>query len=84
LNGVFQLVNQWFSVQAKFNQPGNVENVRKLLQHPAFNIQDPNKALAVIGGFLEARVNFHAMDGSGYDFVGENLIIIDQINPAVR
>lgn len=77
------LVNQWFSVQAKFNQPGNVENVRKLLQHPAFNIQDPNQALAVIGGFLEARVNFHAMDGSGYDFVGENLIIIDQINPAI-
>ena len=39
-----QVVNKWFLLQASSDIPGNVENVKKLLDHPAFDLRNPNKA----------------------------------------
>ncbi|XP_030530336.1 puromycin-sensitive aminopeptidase isoform X3 [Rhodamnia argentea] len=39
----FLVVNKWFALQAMSNIPGNVENVRNLLNHPAFDLRNPNK-----------------------------------------
>ncbi|KAM7494279.1 hypothetical protein LguiB_028888 [Lonicera macranthoides] len=39
----FLVVNKWFALQAMSDIPGNVENVRKLLSHPAFDLRNPNK-----------------------------------------
>ncbi|KAK6137378.1 hypothetical protein DH2020_028891 [Rehmannia glutinosa] len=39
----FLVVNKWFALQAMSDIPGNVENVRKLLSHPAFDMRNPNK-----------------------------------------
>lgn len=63
--------------------PGNVENVRNLLSHPAFDLRNPNKVYSLIGGFCGSPVNFHAKDGSGYKFLGEIVIQLDKINPQV-
>lgn len=76
-------MNKWFSLQGGSNTPGNVENVRKLLNHPAFDMCNPNKVSSVIGSFTLTPVNFHAKDGSGYEFVGEMVQTLDQINPQV-
>ncbi|KAH0884275.1 hypothetical protein HID58_060371 [Brassica napus] len=38
------VVNKWFLLQASSDIPGNVENVKKLLDHPAFDLRNPNKA----------------------------------------
>lgn len=38
-----QVVNKWLGLQAMSDVPGNVENVRGLLDHPAFDIRNPNK-----------------------------------------
>ncbi|XP_010533647.1 PREDICTED: puromycin-sensitive aminopeptidase isoform X3 [Tarenaya hassleriana] len=40
----FLVVNKWFVLQATSDIPGNVENVKKLLNHPAFDLRNPNKA----------------------------------------
>ncbi|GAB4834430.1 hypothetical protein Ancab_032686 [Ancistrocladus abbreviatus] len=37
------VVNKWFMLQSTSDCPGNVENVRKLLSHPAFDMPNPNK-----------------------------------------
>ncbi|KAG8382213.1 hypothetical protein BUALT_Bualt05G0053300 [Buddleja alternifolia] len=79
----FLVVNKWFSLQAVSDVPGNVENVRKLLDHPAFDIRNPNKVYALIGGFCGSPVNFHAKDGSGYKFLGEMVVQLDKLNPQV-
>lgn len=63
--------------------PQNVENVRNLLNHPAFDLRNPNKVYALIGGFCGSPVNFHAKDGSGYKFLGEMVVQLDKINPQV-
>ncbi|KAL3635584.1 Puromycin-sensitive aminopeptidase [Castilleja foliolosa] len=79
----FLVVNKWFALQALSDIPGNVENVRKLLNHPAFDLRNPNKVYSLIGGFCGSPVNFHAKDGSGYKFLGEIVVQLDKINPQV-
>lgn len=79
----FLVVNKWFALQAMSDIPGNVENVRKLLSHPAFDLRNPNKVYSLIGGFCGSPVNFHAKDGSGYTFLGEIVLQLDKINPQV-
>ncbi|KAK8307173.1 hypothetical protein V6Z12_D03G176400 [Gossypium hirsutum] len=79
----YLVVNKWFALQAMSNIPGNVENVRKLLNHPAFDLRNPNKVYSLIGGFCGSPVNFHAKDGSGYKFLGEIVLQLDKLNPQV-
>ncbi|XP_030454061.1 puromycin-sensitive aminopeptidase [Syzygium oleosum] len=79
----FLVVNKWFALQAMSDIPGNVENVRNLLNHPAFDLRNPNKVYSLIGGFCGSPVNFHAKDGSGYKFLGEVVVQLDKINPQV-
>ncbi|KAL5994405.1 hypothetical protein ACLOJK_024455 [Asimina triloba] len=77
------VVDKWFALQAMADIPQNVENVRKLLMHPAFDMRNPNKVYSLIGGFCGSRVNFHAKDGSGYKFLGEMVLQLDKINPQI-
>ncbi|XWS61753.1 hypothetical protein CRYUN_Cryun07bG0152700 [Craigia yunnanensis] len=79
----FLVVNKWFALQAMSDIPGNVENVRNLLNHPAFDLRNPNKVYSLIGGFCGSPVNFHAKDGSGYKFLGEIVLQLDKLNPQV-
>ncbi|CAI8614732.1 unnamed protein product [Vicia faba] len=73
----YLVVNKWFALQAVSDIPGNVENVRKLLSHPAFDLHNPNKVYSLIGGFCGLPVNFHAKDGSGYEFLGD-IVLFDR------
>ncbi|GLT90872.1 hypothetical protein SLE2022_087880 [Rubroshorea leprosula] len=79
----FLVVNKWFALQATSDIPGNVETVRNLVKHPAFDLRNPNKVYSLIGAFCSSPVNFHAKDGSGYKFLGEIVVQLDKINPQV-
>ncbi|KAG5391542.1 hypothetical protein IGI04_021505 [Brassica rapa subsp. trilocularis] len=81
--GDYLVVNKWFLLQSSSDIPGNVENVKKLLDHPAFDMRNPNKVYSLIGGFCGSPVNFHAKDGSGYKFLGDIVVQLDKINPQV-
>ena len=40
------------------------------MQHPAFDLKNPNKVRALISAFCHGnQVRFHAADGSGYAFL---------------
>ena len=57
-------------------------NIKKLLEHEAFDIKNPNKVRAVIGTFAgQSLVNFHAQDGSGYELLADNIIVLNRLNP---
>ncbi|EPS66206.1 hypothetical protein M569_08571, partial [Genlisea aurea] len=79
----FLVVNKWFALQAMSDVPGNVENVRKLMAHPAFDLRNPNKVYSLVGGFCSSAVNFHAKNGSGYKLLGEVVMELDKLNPQV-
>ena len=74
---------KWLTLQAESNIPGNTSAVRALMQHPAFDIKNPNKVYSLVGGFSRSAVNFHAADGSGYALFGDIILELDKINPQV-
>ncbi|HMG58784.1 MAG TPA: aminopeptidase N [Burkholderiales bacterium] len=77
------VVDKWLAVQSTTRLPSALADVKRLMTHPAFNIRNPNKVSALIGGFRGNQVRFHAADGSGYAFLAEQVIALDAINPQV-
>jgi len=77
------VVDKWLAVQSTTRLPSALADVKRLMTHPAFNIRNPNKVYALIGGFRGNQVRFHAADGSGYAFLAEQVIALDAINPQV-
>ncbi|HGG58821.1 MAG TPA: aminopeptidase N [Gammaproteobacteria bacterium] len=77
------VMDKWFAAQAGATLPGVVDEVRRLMEHPLFTIKNPNKVRALIGAFAANPTGFHAADGTGYRFVGEQIQTLDSINPQV-
>lgn len=74
---------KWLGIQAMSNAPGNLLLVRSLLEHPSFVITTPNCCYSLLLGFTRSPVNFHAADGSGYQFMADMVMKVDQINHQV-
>ncbi len=82
--GDAQVVDKWLGIQARSRLPDTLENVKTLMQHPAFTLSNPNKVRALIGSFCRGNpVRFHAIDGAGYAFLTENVLNLDQRNPQI-
>ncbi|AWJ91368.1 aminopeptidase N (plasmid) [Azospirillum baldaniorum] len=78
------VVDKWFSVQATSHRPDALERVTTLLAHPAFEIRNPNKVYALIGGFAGGNpVRFHDTSGAGYRFLADQVLRLDPMNPQV-
>ncbi len=77
------VVDKWLAVQSTSRLPSALADVKRLIAHPAFNIRNPNKVYALVGGFRGNQVRFHAADGSGYAFLADQVIALDAINPQV-
>ncbi len=77
------VMNKWLTLQATSELPGAPARVRELMQHPAFDIRNPNKVYSLIGGFCSCAVNFHARDGSGYALLGDIVLQLDGLNAQV-
>ena len=76
------VVNQWLEAQARCPLPGTLATVKKLLEHPAFDIKSPNQVISLIASFCNHNaINFHHEDGSGYRFLVDQVIVINEINP---
>jgi aminopeptidase N len=77
------VVDKWLSVQAASRLPVTLARVRELLDHPAFDIKVPNKVYALIRTFSANHVRFHAADGSGYGFLADQVLALNELNPQV-
>ena len=78
------VLDKWFSVQASAPQSDTLAVVRNLLGHPDFSMTNPNRVRSVIGVFCQGNHrNFHASDGSGYEFAAEQVIALDSANPQI-
>jgi aminopeptidase N len=77
------VVDKWFAMQGAAPNT-NVAAVRKLMQHPAFTLKNPNRARSLLFSFCNANPSqFHAADGSAYEFWAEHVIALDALNPQV-
>jgi len=79
-----QVVELWFGLQSASAKRGTLETVRALMEHPAFELKNPNKVRAVIGGFANRNfTQFHRGDGSGFEFVAGQVNALDRLNPQI-
>jgi aminopeptidase N len=78
------VIDKWFALQAASPLPGTFATVQKLMAHPAFDLKTPNRVRALIGAFSQANpLHFHAADGTGYQFLADQIIALNTLNPQV-
>ena len=77
------VLDKWFSALARAERSDVLQEVKTLLNHPAFNIKNPNKARALLGAFAANTKYFHAANGEGYAFLREQILLLDKINPMI-
>ncbi len=68
------VVNKWLMLLAGSNVPGNLEAVKDLTKHKAFNIRNPSSCYSLFLSFTRSLPNFHAEDGSGYRFLADTIL----------
>ncbi|WP_170953547.1 aminopeptidase N [Synechococcus sp. UW179A] len=74
------IFDTWFSLEASTPRADALERVAALLEHPRYDPMAPNSVRAVLGGLVGNPRVFHALDGSGYQFMAEQIIAVDQRN----
>ena len=78
------VIDKWFALQASSPNPDTFANVQALMQHPAFDLKNPNRVRALIGAFSQANpLHFHAANGQGYQFLADQIIALNTLNPQV-
>ena len=78
------VMDKWFAIQGSVNDESIFDNLSKLIAHPLFSLKNPNRARSLIGAFVNNNPRyFHCASGRGYQFLIEQLIKLNDINPQV-
>lgn len=78
------VMDNWFRLQATDPASQVLHKVKSLLTHRSFSMSNPNRIRALIGAFVNNNpAAFHAIDGSGYQFLVEILTELNHKNPQV-
>ncbi|MCE3268013.1 MAG: aminopeptidase [Burkholderiales bacterium] len=72
------LMDKWFNLQA-ISSLSTIDTLSRLMVDKAFMATNPNKIYSLLGGFIQSNYKFHSLDG--YNFVSEQIIMIDKFNP---
>ncbi|QCU90504.1 aminopeptidase N [Thiomicrorhabdus sediminis] len=78
------VLDKWFALQAASHHIHALEHVKQLVEHKDFVYTNPNRVRSVLGVF--GRLNLlglHRADGKGYQFLAEQVIKLDALNPQV-
>lgn len=78
------VLDKWFAIQAASQLSNTLEQVKKLMHDPAFDIKNPNKVYALLVTFsYRNAINFHLRSGEGYVFLRTVVEQLDKLNPQV-
>jgi aminopeptidase N len=76
------VMNKWFAVQAASHKDDVLLRIKKLEKSPAYDSQNPNKIRSLVSAFV-GNVQYHSIDGTGYEFLADKIIEIDSYNPSM-
>jgi len=78
------VMDKWFSLSASHVCDDIFERLTALLQHKQFSLKNPNRARSLIGAFANNNPKyFHCASGRGYQFLTEQIALLNDINPQV-
>ena len=76
------VMDKWFALQVSLAPPdAAAATARRLTNHSAFDIKNPNRFRSVFGGLKANTAGFHHASGAAYDLLAEWLIKLDPLNP---
>ncbi|MGB0937995.1 MAG: aminopeptidase N [Colwellia sp.] len=78
------VMDKWFTLWANCSSDDIFEKLDSLLAHPLFSLNNPNRARSLIGAFsMQNPLHFHNAQGLGYQFLADQIIQLNEINPQV-
>ena len=80
------VVDKWFAMQAmRSDAAGEVlPQVRQLMQHPAFQLTNPNRVRSLVSAFCHSNPGaFHRRDAAGYVFWADQVLALDAVNTQI-
>ncbi|MCO4798014.1 MAG: aminopeptidase N [Colwelliaceae bacterium] len=78
------VMDKWFSIQASLDNQFIFSKLELMESHALFSLKNPNRARALIGTFSHHNPRyFHCESGKGYQFLGRQLKVLNEINPQV-
>jgi aminopeptidase N len=78
------VLDKWLAIQAAIPEAETPERIRRLQNHPAFSMTNPNRVRSLIGSFSMGNpTQFNRPDGAGYALVAETVLALDKTNPQV-
>ena len=82
------VIDKWFGLQSSRPPVDGLEttlrDVKRLREHPAFKLNNPNRVRSVIHSFCaNSPASFHQVDGSGYEFWADSVLALDPVNPQI-
>ncbi|NTV14314.1 MAG: aminopeptidase N [Desulfobulbaceae bacterium] len=78
------VMDKWLGVQATAPLPSTLAEVERLMGHPAFRLNNPNRARALLASFANGNpLCFHDDSGTGYRFMAARIQELDLINPQI-
>ena len=76
------VMDKWFAVQIAMAAPdAAAATVDRLTRRPDFDMKNPNRFRAVLGGLTGNHAGFHHDSGAGYRCLADWLIRLDPLNP---
>lgn len=83
-HGYMLVVDKWFSIQSASTRPSIHEDVRALRAHKDFILTNPNRVRSLYGAFaMNNPYCFHDKSGKGYEFLGEAIMQLNNVNPQI-
>jgi aminopeptidase N len=78
------VINKWLSIQVVTHRPDALDLLKTLTGHPSFSIENPNNVYATLLTFAtQNMVSFHDQSGSAYQFIADQVLKLDRLNPMV-
>lgn len=78
----YLVVDKWLRIQSTASSEDVLDIVKELTLHAAYKETVPNSVYALIGGYASSNMHIPS-DGSGYQFIGDQVIGLERINPQV-
>jgi len=77
------MLEHWLATQAASSK-SRLADIEALMELDYFNMKNPNHVRSVLGRFMMSNLtNFHKSDGSGYRFMADQVIVLNDLNPQV-
>lgn len=74
---------KWFRLSASSQSADIISHWQQLTKLNTFSFANPNSVRYLVGGIFENTMAVHNLDGSGYNYIKDLILTIDELNSSV-